>query len=334
MKDQVGFFLLSCKDNLLKVIKLLLHVKAHYFWIIFKIFFLLMYFSDYTKVMLIAGYADYDWQDDVQVIDLADPSSVCAPIANYPIAADFMVAGFINGVVKSCGGYIGSDINLDLCYDYNPSTNSWDSSPNVNYERSKSASSVIAAKWLVTGNDLDITGSKSELWTGSEFVESIDLPEHMYEHCQVTINSSHVFFGDCRSQTAYILDWNLQEWTQLGNMTYYRLACGCGLIHNDVQGDELVIASEGTSEIFNFGTMSWRDGPNPADEYGFASAQLRDTFALLGGFDSGANRYSSKVWVFDQNNYEFVLLEQRLQHHRAYGGAIAVPDEIVHCVSN
>ncbi len=280
-----------------------------------------------------AGYGSDDWIDNVEVIDLADPTSSCEPIENYPLLADRMAVGFVDGVVKSCGGYVGNGNNIHLCYDYDPSTNTWESSPDLNYERYHAGSSIIAARWLVTGDNYNDVASTTELWTGTEFVQSIDLPEYMYGHCQVTINSTHVFFGDCEDKTAYILDWNMQEWTQLGNMTYERHMCGCGLIHNDIQGDEVVITAEGTSEIFNFGTMSWRAGPNMTDEYGFASAQLKDTFALVGGY-AGDGQYSAKVFVFDQNNYEFVLSEQRLQQRRAYGAAVAVPDEIVNCVTN
>ncbi len=138
-----------------------------------------------------------------------------------------------------------------------------------------------------------------------------------------------MFFADCLDQTAYLLDWSMQEWTQLDGMTTDTSdSCGCGLINNEQFGKEVVVADLGTSEIFNFDSLTWRDGPDLPYGYGYASVQLTDTFLLVGGLEED---YSNKIYIFDEDNYEFTLKSQTLWQPRAWSGAVVVPDELVNC---
>ncbi len=85
-------------------------------------------------------------------------------------------------------------------------------------KKQEAGSSIIDGVWFVSG-DYDIpAGNMTEMWTGSEFMLGPTLPERMDGHCQVTINATHVFFANCDEKTTYLLNWNLQEWTQLYDM--------------------------------------------------------------------------------------------------------------------
>ncbi len=90
-------------------------------------------------------------------------------------------------------------------------------------------------------------------------------------------------------------------------------------------GKEVVVAGYGTSEIFNFDSLMWRDGPDLPYGFGYASVQLTDTFLLVGGYE---DYYSDKIYMFDEDHYE---LSQTLWHPRLYAGAVVVPDEMVNC---
>ncbi len=263
--------------------------------------------------------------DSVEVIDLDDPSKTCDIVANYPIATDYVTAQLVDGVVKVCGGL---QTELD-CYDYNSSSNTWSSSPGPLYEKDYATSSIIDGTWLVTGDDTNPDGTMTEWWTGSQFTMGPTLPKILNRHCQVSINSTHVFFADCIGKETYLLDWESQGITQLDDMTTARSnVCGCGLVQNDQMGKEVVVAGYGTSEIFNFGNMTWRDGPDLPSGYGYASVQLTDTFLMVGGFESS---YSNKIYIFDEENYYFTLMPETLAYERRWAGAVAVPDEMFNC---
>ncbi len=274
---------------------------------------------------MVIGGKDGSQLDVVEVIDLDDPNTSCEPVANYPTATEDVAVKLEDGVVKACGGVSTSRD----CYDYDPTSNTWDSSLGMLLRKRGARSSIIDGVWLVSGDYHIPAGIMTEMWTGSEFMLGPTLPERMDGHCQVTINATHVFFANCDEQTTYLLDWKLQEWVQLDDMSVYRSnICGCGLIHNDEKGNEVVVAGYGSSEIFNFDSLTWRDGPALPYGYGYASVQLTDTFLLVGGYEDD---YSDKIYIFDEDNYEFTLKSQTLWHPRLYAGAVVVPDEMVNC---
>ncbi len=299
-------------------------MNVHYFC-----YFLLNYISsllDYSKLMVIGGYDGEDYLDVVEVVDLDDPNKTCQLVESYPEVTELLTVGLVDGVVKACGG-MSSERD---CYDYDPSSNTWNSSPGLLFQKRYASSSLIDGIWLVSGDTHVPDGNMTEFWTGAEFVLGPTLPEMMYSPCQVTINATHVFFVDCLDQTAYLLDWNMQEWTQMDDMTTYKSDfCGCGLIRNDQFGKEVVVAGYGTSEIFNFDELAWRDGPELPHGFGYESVQLMDTFLLVGGLEDDSE--TNKIYIFDEDNYKFTLKSQTLWLSRRYAGAVVVPDELVNC---
>ncbi len=236
----------------------------------------------------------------VEVIDLDDPNKTCDVIANYPIPCDFLTVTLINGVVKACGGDGSED-----CYDFDPASNTWDSSPGLHLDEHIARSSIIDGVWLVSGDGAVPDGNVTEFWNGSEFILGPTPPERMGAHCQVSINATHVFFAHCETRNTYLLDRNLQQWTTLDSMSVDRgYDCECGLINNEQLGKDVVVASYGTSEIFNFANMTWRNGPTLPFGDSSASVELLDTFLLVGGYEDSV---SNKMYIFDEANYEFIL---------------------------
>ena len=101
----------------------------------------------------------------------------------------------------------------------------------------------------------------------------------------------------------------------------------CGLVTNPVTGDKEVVAVSGygysrATEIYNVEGDTWRAGPDfpePA-RYVRVAQDGRNSFFALGGYLSGAV-YLDTIYRFDEDSYEFVLLEQRLPFgaERAFG---------------
>ncbi len=267
----------------------------------------------------------------VEVIDLENPSKSCNSIANYPVEDGGMTVAIVDGLIKSCG----SGYDRDNCYDYNPETNSWTTSASLIHARSRPRSSFVDDVWLVSGDnagDDDDVPFTTEMWTGTSFEDGPRLPTPMYDHCQFTINSTHVFFVETYlTGQSFMLDWFAETWTELPGMTVDRTYPSCGLIKNPENGLEVVVVQSGVSEIFNIRDESWRTGPPVEYFFDAGFAQIGDTFVIVGGLGTGDEELDT-IYKFDHINYDWILMTQRLEVGRyAYPGAVAVPDEFVTC---
>ncbi len=101
-----------------------------------------------------------------------------------------MAVGVIQGVIKSCGGHPPP---RDVCYDYNPESNTWVSSSSMMQGRWFYHTSFIQDAWLISGGgDSTQSQTTTEKWTGSAFKAGPTLPRPMYAHCQLTLNATHV----------------------------------------------------------------------------------------------------------------------------------------------
>ncbi len=286
--------------------------------------------AGYTKLIVIGGFNSTYYLSNVEVIDLENPTNICNMIADYPVEDGGMTVGLIDGLIKSCGGFH----DIDDCYDYNPTTNSWITSASLLNERSIPRSSFIDGIWLVSGDrpGSDEVDSTTEMWMGTGFELGPSLPIPMYQQCQLTINSTHVFFADTQTTgKAYLLNWNEEIWTELPSMTVDRFAMSCGLINNPENGIEAVIVEGGVTEIFNFRDEEWKVGPTVEFFNNAGYAQIGDTFVVVGGYNDVSDAIDT-IYKFDHINYDWILMSQRLHVPRAvYPGVVAVPDEFVTC---
>ncbi len=276
-----------------------------------------------------------NWQlggdlSNVEVLDIYDPSIDCEPISDYPKEDRGMTAGMIDGSIKSCG----SQHDSAECYDYDPATDTWTQSLYMINSRYNPKSSFIDGVWLLTGDgDSTIDFPQStEMWTGTNFVEGPSLPVPMHDHCQLTINSTHLFFASDKNNPSYFLDWEQDIWTELPSMTQGVYLPSCGLINNPENGLEVVVATVGSSEIFNINTMQWRAGPSLGQIFAAGVGQLTDTFLLVGGENYSGGSPLHTIYQFDHINYDWVLLHNRLGLGRkGYLGVVTVTNEFVTC---
>ena len=99
----------------------------------------------------------------------------------------------------------------------------------------------------------------------------------------------------------------------------------CGLVINPLTGEKEVVALPGgfnpRIEIYNIAEDTWRPGPDfPQTAYYVSAAQDgRNSFFALGGFAQSV--ILDTIYRFDEETYEFVLLEKRLPYEaaRAFG---------------
>ncbi len=264
----------------------------------------------------------------------------------YPIVAVSMAATFLaDGKVKSCGGEGGEYYDdLSACYDYDPSTNTWSEAPHMPDTRvGLKSSHVEGAQWFLAGggnyyggSDPDIFSNvTSDVWDGEKFVAGPTLFGEYFEHqCQVALDPTHVFFADGNTGHTWILDWETQEYIQYESMRpKYRP--GCGKIINGNGEIEVVVASDGTSEIFSFDSRTWRTGPDmPITAHSFAYDQIGDTFVLVGGrYDSsgGQDVNYDTVYQFDPLHYQWILKPYKLDPPRSYPAVLSVRRDAIQC---
>ncbi len=97
----------------------------------------------------------------------------------------------------------------------------------------------------------------------------------------------------------------------------------CGLINSPENGLEVVLAGYGTSEIFNVDSGVWREGPDLPNLYLATSAQIGNTFVIVGGYDGFG--FLDTIYSFDEVNYEWIELPQKLQRVKQDPGVVALP---------
>ena len=103
--------------------------------------------------------------------------------------------------------------------------------------------------------------TSTEIWDGRSFTPGPELPVPMSSHCQVTINSTHIFVADIwNTLNVYLLNWETKEWEHLPVLTRRYNVGTCGVYMSEDNGMEIVIVGDGTSDIYTVDTLVWREG--------------------------------------------------------------------------
>ncbi len=285
-------------------------------------------------MMVIGGSSGGEYTDEVLKFNMESENDDCY-LEPYPFAAGHMVASFLkDGKVKSCGGeggYRGYD--LDDCFDYDPQADAWNRTPRLPEERvGMKSAHVEGPQWLLAGGgsfcgeaDPSVNAT-TDLWDGEKFLPGPTLYGECFDHhCQVGLDPTHVFFADGRTGKTWILDWDTQEYIQQDSMRP-KDRPGCGKIVNKDGELEVVVTSDGITEIFSFASRTWRSGPDmPIAANSFAYDQIGDTFVLVGG-----NAYNN-IYQFDPLHYQWILKPYQLDHYLADSAILSIRRDAIQC---
>ena len=303
--------------------------------------------ADYTKILVVGGYSNNagSFLDTVEAIDLESDSQNCAPVANYPVPIAFGVGAMVNGRPRVCGGHNSEVVAFSDCYEYLYETNQWQQVESLQMGRAAPGSSLVDSEtWLISGgyDSLAQATETTEVWEAEEqgFTYATDLPQTLFNHCQLTINSSHVMILGGANDTSewtsvYMLDWRNAEWLPpLPDAPATINGDACGLITNSENGQEVVVLhASNVVSIFNFRDNAWRDGPELEEEtlsIDMETVQLSKTFVMLGGY-VGDNICTDSVYEFDEEEYRWVRKGATLSEEKRAVIPIAVPDHVVDC---
>jgi hypothetical protein len=122
----------------------------------------------------------------------------------------------------------------------------------------------------------------------------VNLPERLFGHCLVKINSSHVFLAGGsaagrESEAAYLFS-DSAGFVRIANMSMPRRFHSCALSAGGlvIVAGGMIINKDGalnSTEIFNLSTSTWGTGPDlPAATFGAAMISDNAGTFFMGGF--------------------------------------------------
>jgi len=157
------------------------------------------------------------------------------------------------------------------------------------------------------------------------------MPAAKAGHCQLTINSTHIFITGYSGTEAFILDWENQDWFMVDDIPVVELRPSCGFLESSQFGSEILVAVGRYSYIFSLTNLIWRDGPAlPQLTVNLGYAQVSGGFLAIGGDVNGS--LQDTVYKFSEDSYEWKLLENsKLEVPKSLVAAVAVPDEFLNC---
>lgn len=299
--------------------------------------------------MLVGGYnVEEDLLSDVE---LYSPSGKCqgVRVADLPQARRGLVTAWVGGKVLACGGVNGT-LGLNLCWQYNPETNSWSETAPQHNERH--FGSVVAASGslvVLGGRDGtpepmargDIEQFQVEDWTWTPVKTKMTL-ERSYQ-CAVGLARDKLLVTGgyswnsilARTETLNMTAGPDTRWSRLAPLGTPRYLHSCAPLVLQPGGEVGVIVSGGYSstylnstEIYIPSRDRWEAGGDMAvPRQGAAILVLEGKPTVLGGFHD-YDKYPTLAEQYDHNLGFWFPLKIPLKKGRRYFGAVAVPETL------
>jgi len=267
-----------------------------------------------------------------EVVNVANDGKTCPSIPDYPFPVEQITAAYYRGKVVACGGR-GDDGYTSECYELSSDLDEWISIQSLPTMEKSTAmrSSVIDDKWVLTGagaEDLDVY-----VYDNGLFSPGIPLPEDHEYHCQLTLDDEYIFLGgNFLSSATYLLNWRTQEYIPLEEAPWALFYPACGLLNNAFNGPEILVASGDDAFIFSLTDLTWRDASDlPLRVHSIEGVKVDGGVLALGGEVNYGETTLDTIYKFEEETYEWTLLDQTLETPRYYAGVVAVPDEFVNC---
>jgi len=263
------------------------------------------------------------------VLDLSGEGKECPSLPDYPLEVTHLTATFLNNKIVACGGW---NPYSNRCFELaSDNLTEWVEISSLLEVLSSMASSNVDGQWFISGGFSTSSTTKTTLFNGLAFARGKPLPKVKDSHCQVTVDDNHIFITAGGTQDTYMLNWEEQTYAILDYIPEPAMDYTvCGLINNFIEGPEVLVAVKEKSYIYSLANSSWKDGPPlPESISDLSRAHPTKGVAAIGGVIGGD--FSSKVYVFDDQAYEWKLQEQELKVARKGAAAIAVPDYFLQC---
>jgi len=287
--------------------------------------------TEYSKVIAIGGY-NLDDLASAELVDVSGEGKVCPEVPDFPYKVQYLLVTFYQGKVLACGG-ISSGTYQDKCYSLGSDLSKWEElDSHLLSKRDKMSSSIIDNKWFISGGYDGFKSLKETMvYDGTQFSPGPEMELSHQDHCQLAINSTHIFFAGGSRKETFLLDWGSGIYFPLDDMPEY-LGGACGVLNNENHGMEVLIAEFTRAFIFSFNDLSWREGPLiPQRLTNLKYVLTKNGFVSLGGIKNSFE-YVGSIHEFNEILYEWIPEVAQLQIGMANFGAAAVPDDFANCV--
>ena len=273
------------------------------------------------------------------VIDLADESTTCEALPDYPIQVNGASGVLINDSLPMvCGGFHGQ-IETGNCY----IAGSNESVAKLLTPREYTVAIEIGAQMWITGGLYGSYLESTEIVDMSSVVEGPQLPKAMGGHCAVKVSETKVFF--MHGYKTYFYDFLTNAWTNGPDMTYDRVYFGCGIMNTIAKSGVVVVTAGG----FRLGTgsktefltlddpngLQWTPGPDlPKPLYLLKMIEFGDTAIAIGGTSYDGLHPSNSLYklvCYHGTNCEWKEMSQKLRVARFDFVAMLIPDWMTNC---
>ncbi len=307
--------------------------------------------------MVIGGYGGEEFLSEVEIHDVDDPADECVDPPSMPFGrsapeAQVVVMTGDDGQetrhLLVCGGYVdesGDDFGAtDDCSRYDFDRDVWIPDAPMRRQRFDPESILLdSGEMVVAGGKAadNVWLADSEVYSDGDWsdFDQLRLPDGgLYHYCLLRINASLAMLiggmsggtdEDDMSADAYFLDTTDYSWTRVPSMATPKAGLGCGFVVNGEGAQEVVAQYGNDTEIFSLRSLEWREGPPMPQDVRYAgSGQLETTFAVF-----GSNQPSDTIYLFDEVNYDWILLENRLAEPKFNVKVLPIPDEYLNCDS-
>jgi len=282
-------------------------------------------------------------QKSVEVIDLSNGNASCTTLPDLPWPVTGMTLTFINETLIACGGtkerVEGEITKTFTCYTLSSdSLTKWVRFSEVSLDfRFDMEASIIDEKILISGMK---SLTKTLFYDGEKFSDGPVLPKFTRYHCQVTLNTTHIFFsGGTHLSKTYLLDWQTNTYTFVDSPVRSRYFYpDCAVLNNPNYGVEVFMSIQGGDTfIFSLRDLKWRPAqPIPVKTYLFAPSlvQVEGGFVVIGGREESLTmgpRVNEHIFLFDETSYRWLLQDPNPTDPRFNAAAIAVSDTFLEC---
>jgi len=282
---------------------------------------------------------DGSYLDVIEVIDLAEDKLDCSPVPNYPFEIANPTMAYYEDKLIVCGGFLESGY-IDNCFELTSIDSDWNGiDPLPDNSKDCIRSSIIDGKWVLTGGNIEGPDGERDFDNGvliydGEFTIGEPMPTPKGCHCQVTVNSTHLFITGgfvTPNPETFFLNIETGEYTILEENSIAFGVSACGLVDNPNGVQEIILTESGRSFAFSLDDLSWRDAPEkPINGNFMTSLQLSDGFLAISGLSLLGGRLE-EIYKFDSKSYSWIELGEKVQIPRIFSSAAFVPNSFLNC---
>ena len=185
-------------------------------------------------------------QDACEVINMADSTSSCNNLPDYPLSLRLSTGQVVNSIPIIAGGYKGGSVSN--IYKFDKQSNSWLSLGNLVTPRCLHSSTILnGALWIIGGHGGNYLKSTELVHPNGTITSGPDLPTFRARHCSVQLEDGKIIIigGSSNGKGTTIYDPETSTYTDGPDMLFDHENFGCAHFYSQKHGERPVVLSAG-----------------------------------------------------------------------------------------